>query len=68
MSAPRAIAAPNRLQKHLYLYEWPRSMSPGLFIVPKRLLGVFLFSNNAILYILRQNGVLGRILGKFTYK
>ena len=66
VSAP-AVAAPNRLQKHLYLYEWPRSMSPGLFIMPKRLLGVFLFSNNAI-YILRQNGVLGRILGKFTYK
>lgn len=41
--------------------------SLGLFIMPKRLLGVFLFSNNAI-YILRQNGVLGRILGKFTYK
>lgn len=42
-------------------------MFPGLFIMPKRLLGVFLFSNNAI-YILRQNGILGRILGKFTYK
>lgn len=41
MSAPPAVAAPNRLQKHLYLYEWPRSMSPGLFIMPKRLLGVF---------------------------
>lgn len=40
VSAP-AVAAPNRLQKHLYLYEWPRSMSPGLFIMPKRLLGVF---------------------------
>lgn len=37
----QAVAAQNRLQKHLYLYEWPRSMSPGLFIMPKRLLGVF---------------------------
>lgn len=42
-------------------------MSPGLFIMPKRLLGVFLFSNNAYVF-LRQNGILGRILGKFTYK
>lgn len=63
----QTVSAPNPLQKHLYLYKWPRSMSLGLFIMPKRLLGVFLFSNNAI-YILRQNGILGRILGKFTYK